>query len=77
VGETKRSFNFCLADHRGYYVNNDEYDYTTETGGSFNSPGHSPSNLRITILETVKTNDDLNRKEREEYHIRKFNTYCK
>ena len=74
VGETKRILKFRLADHRGY-VNN--HDYTTATGEHFNSPGHSLSDLSITILERVKTNDDLYRKEREKYHIRKFNTYYK
>ena len=72
--KTKRILKFRLADHRGY-VNNQ--DYTTATGEHFNSPGHSLSDLSITILERVKSNDDLYRKEREKYHIRKFNTYYK
>jgi hypothetical protein len=56
-------------------VNN--HDFTTATGEHFNSSGHSLSDLSITILEKVKTNGDLCRKEREKYHIRKFNTYYK
>ena len=72
VGETKRILKFRLADHRGY-INNQ--DYTTATGEHFNSPGHSLSDLSITILERVKTKDDLYRREREKYFIRKFNTF--
>ena len=41
----------------------------------FNSPGHSLSDLSITVLERLRSNDDLYRKEREKYFIRKFNTY--
>ena len=72
VGETKRILKFRLADHRGY-INNQ--DYTTATGEHFNSPGHSLSDLSITILERVKMKDDLCRREREKYFIRKFNTF--
>ena len=72
VGETKRILKFRLADHRGY-VNN--HDYTKATGEHFNSPGHSLLDLTITILEGIKSSDDLYRKEREKYFIRKFNKF--
>ena len=71
IGETKRIMKFRLADHRGYVNNGDD----TATGEHFNSPGHSLSDLNITILEQVKKKDDLYRKEREKYFIRKFNTF--
>ena len=74
VGETKRILKFRLADHRGYVNNLDE---TQATGKHFNSPGHSLSDLSIVILEKVRSSDDLYRKEREKYFIRKFNTYYK
>ena len=74
IGETKHTLKFHLTDHRGY-VNN--HDYTTATGEHLNSPGHSQSDLSITILEKVKTNDYLYRKEMDKYHIRQFNTYYK
>ena len=74
IGETKRIMKFRLADHRGYISNQDE---TKATGQHFNSPGHSLSDLTITILEQVRSNDDLYRKEREKYFIRKFNTFYK
>ena len=61
-----------LAEHRGYVVNK-----TTEraTGAHFNLPGHSLSNMKITVLEQVKLKDESYRKERETYFINKFNTY--
>ena len=74
VGETKQILKFRLADHRGY-VNTQ--DLTKATGLHFNSPGHSLSDLRITVLEKVRSDDDLYRKEREKYFIRKFNTFYK
>ena len=73
IGETKRILKFRLAEHRGY-VNNDD---DTATGQHFNLPGHSLSDLTVTILEKVRSNDDLYRRERERYFIRKFNTYYK
>ena len=67
VGETKRTIKDRLSDHRGY-VNNEKTE--TATGQHFNLPGHSLSDLTITVLEVVKKKDDLYRKEREKYFIR-------
>ena len=72
VGETKRIMKFRFAEHRGYVNNKDE---SQATGEHFNLPGHSLSDMTITILEKVRSNDDLYRKERETYFINKFNTY--
>ena len=72
VGETRRMLTFCLADHRGYTNNQVE---TQATGKHFNSPGHSLADLSITVLEKVKKIDDLYRKERENYFIRKLDTF--
>ena len=74
VGEMKRILKFRLADHRGYINNLDE---SQATGKHFNSPGHSLSDLSSIILEKVRSSDDMYRKEREKYFIRKFNTYYK
>ena len=46
VGETKRLFNFRLADHMGYINNQDE---TQATGKHFNSQGHSLADLSVTV----------------------------
>ena len=64
---------FRLAEHRGYVSNNVD----TPTGEHFNLPGHTLSDLRVTILEKVMSTDDMYRKARERYFIRKFNTYYK
>ena len=56
-----------LSDHRGYI--------NQQTGDHFNLPGHSLANMKVPILEAVKKNGDLYRKEIETYFINKFNTY--
>ena len=74
LGETKRQFKFCLADHRGYLINK----HTNQaTGLHFNLPGHSLGVVSATVIDIVKKNDIIYRKEREEYHIRRFNTLKK
>ena len=72
IGETGRTLQSRIADHRGYIVNGHT---NTATGQHFNTPGHSVSNLKVTIIEQVKTNNESYRKIREKYHINKFNTY--
>ena len=74
IGETRRTLRDRLSDHRGYIVN-EKTDYVT--GHHFNQPGHSLSDLEITIIEKQKTEDDNYRKEREQYFINKFNTFYK
>ena len=72
IGETGRLMKHRLAEHIGY-INNQVS--SVSTGEHFNLPGHSLANIKITILEQVKKNDILYRKEREKYLINKFNTY--
>ena len=72
IGETKQMLKSRLAQHRGYVQNNIE-----ATGQHFNLPGHSLADLMVTIIEQVRKSDTLYRKEREEYHIRRFNTLYK
>ena len=62
---------FRLSDHRGYIYNKDR---TKATCLHFNLPGHSLADLSITVIEQVKKNDLIYRKEREELHIRRFDT---
>ena len=54
IGESKRPLRHRLAEHRGYIVNR---HIDKATGAHFTSPGHSVSNLTVTILEEVKYND--------------------
>ena len=70
IGQTGRSVRSRQADHRGYVVNH----HNTATGAHFNTPGHTLSDLSITILEKVKNNNRSYREQREEYFIHKFNT---
>ena len=72
IGETHRLLKHRLAEHRGY-VNNKIISQAT--GAHFTSPGHTLSDLKIIILELVKYRDTSYRKEREEYFIKKFNTF--
>ena len=55
------------------FFNSEKTDKST--GEHFNRPGHSLSNMTVTILEKIYSNDIFYRKERETYHIRKFNTF--
>jgi hypothetical protein len=72
IGETKRPIKYRIADHRGYIVNK---QLDKATGAHFNLPGHSLANMKFTILEQVKTNNENYRKERERYLINKFDTF--
>ena len=74
IGETKRIMKFRFAEHRGYANNQ---DVTQATGEHFTSSGHSVTDMSILILEQVRSTDDIYRREREKYFIRKFNTYHK
>jgi hypothetical protein len=72
IGESGRNLKKRLEDHRGYIVNK---KVNQATGAHFNLPGHSVSDLKVTILEQVKRPDTEYRKQRENYHIRNFNTF--
>ena len=72
IGETKRTLRKRLAENRGY-VQNQILD--TATGAHLNLPGHSVTNLKISVIEQVNKQSDLYRKEREEFYIRKLDTY--
>ena len=72
IGESERKLQKRLSEHRGYVKNN---IFSQATGHHFNQPGHDISNMTITAIEKVKNMDPSYRKERESYHIRKFNTY--
>ena len=74
LGETKRLLKFRLADHRGYIVNGDT---STATGQHFTSRGHSLADLSVAAIEQVKKDNIWYRKQREEFHIRRYNTLHK
>ena len=72
IGETERPLKKRLAEHKGYVNNN---IISQATGAHFNGRGHTSDNITITIVEKVKKEDTSYRKERETFHIRKFNTF--
>ena len=72
IGETKRMLKFRLADHYGY-VRSQRLD--TPTGAHFNSPGHTLGDLSISVIERSRKNNHPYRRQREEYHINRFDTY--
>ena len=74
IGESERSLQERFSEHRAYVVNK---HLTKATGAHYNTPGHSVSDMRVTILEKVFSSDPLIRKEREELFIRKYNTKYK
>ena len=74
IGETKRLLRSRIADHCGY-VQNQKVD--TATGTHFNLPGHSLADMTVTVLEQSKRNNEQYRKQRESYHINRFNTFHK
>ena len=66
IGETGRLMKHRFSEHRGY-VNNQVQ--SVSTGEHFNLPGHNLANMTMTILEQVKKNEIMYRKEREKYFI--------
>ena len=72
IGETSRTLRSRLAEHRGY-VTSQVTDQAT--GAHFNLPGHTVANMKATVIEMVKKQSDVYRKERENFFIRKFNSY--
>ena len=74
IGESKRSLQERVSEHKAYVVNK---HLTKATGAHYNTPGHSVSDMQVSIIEKVHNTDPLIRKEREELFIRKFNTKYK
>ena len=71
IGETKRMLYSQVAEHCGYVTN---MMTDKSTGDHFNSPGHSLSDMEVTVLEQNKGKGAEYRKEREHYFTRKFYT---
>ena len=61
-----------MDDHIGYVRNGKN---NQATGAHFNLPGHSINDMKMSIIEKVKKDDPIYRKEREKYHINKFRTH--
>ena len=66
IGQTERKLSDRFSEHR---VNRKILSQ------HFNSPGHSISDMKITVIEKIKKNDKSYREERETYFIALFNTF--
>ena len=71
IDETEKSLSVRFRQHRGYVRNK---DIEKTTGEHFNKPGHQMADMRITILERLKSSDPQIRKTRESLYIQRFNT---
>ena len=49
-------------------------DTSQATGAHFTQPGHSLSDMKFTVIEQVKKNNEMYRKLREKYFIKEFDT---
>ena len=72
IGETERKLKDRICEHIGY-INTKKTDKAT--GNHFNLPGHTISDMKVTVLENIHKSDPEYRKERGTYLIRKFNTF--
>ena len=74
VGESEWTLQDPLSEHRGYAMNN---KINKATGEHFSTRGHRVSDMRVTIIEKIFSQDAAIRKEREKFYIMKLNTKYK
>ena len=72
IGQTSRSLKERFRQHQYYVDKNME-----ATGKHFNLPGHSKSDMKVTVLEKIHSKDVWVREEIESGHIRRANSYYK
>ena len=70
IGQTSKSLRDRFQQHCGYVDRNRE-----ATGTHFNLPGHSKSDMKVTVIEKIHTKEVWAREEIESLHIRKSNSY--
>ena len=61
IGESQRTLQDRISDHRGYITKSQT---NKATGEHFNLPGHKVSDMEVTILEKI-FNEDLNTESKE------------
>ena len=74
IGETKHTLEHRFNQHLGY-VRRKETDKAT--GDHFNKKGHQISDMTITVLEGINSDDPFYRLQREHFWIEKFNVLHK
>ena len=72
IGQTSKSLKERFGQHLGYVDRNVE-----ATGKHFNLPGHSKSDIRVTVVEKIHNIEVWMREEIESMHIRNANTFYK
>jgi hypothetical protein len=72
IGQTSKSLKERFRQHLGYVDRNIE-----ATGRHFNLPGHSKSDMGVTVLEKIHSKNVWFREELESTHIRKANSFYK
>ena len=72
IGQTGRSLRERFVQHLNYVDRNKE-----ATGTHFNLPGHTKSDIKLTIIEKIHKRDVWTREEIESMHIRKANSFHK
>ena len=55
IGQTKRKLKNRIADHRGYISNQ---VLSTPTREHFNLPGHFLADMKVSVIEQVRQNDE-------------------
>ena len=71
IGQSERSLHDRFSEHKGYVVNSVR---SKATGEHFNLPGHTVSDMNVTIVEKVYSRDQMVREERESMFIKSMNT---
>ena len=74
IGETERSMKERFLEHKNYVTTN---NHSKPTGVHFNLKGHTVSDMEITIIEKIFSQDPRFRKQREKFYIQKFNSRYK
>ena len=74
IGETKHTLEHRFNQHLGY-VRRKETDKAT--GDHFNKKGHQISDMTITVLEGINSDDPFYRLQREHFWIEQFNVLHK
>jgi hypothetical protein len=72
IGQTTRRLRDRFQEHLGYVDRQSK-----ATGTHFNLPGHSKSEMWVTVSEKVHSRNVWVREERESEHIRKCNSFYK
>ena len=74
IGESERSRRERFSERRGYVTNR---NLTKATGLHFNQRGHSVSDMSVTIVDKLYSNNENFRKERGKMYINKMQTKYK